>query len=82
MSKVPQIMIDIRLSNPGSVFMGCFSPYTGKRREKALEKEHEQLHKDGIRHINLEGSYDNAGNIDDDEDSELLEGRTNGFKHI
>lgn len=59
---VPEIIIDIRLSEPGE-YCGGFLPFRGEKRERALEKEHLQLHKDGVRHINLDGSYDKCGHL-------------------
>ncbi len=61
--KVPPIIVDIKLSVPGE-YCGGFSPYRGQKREKALEEEHLDLHKKKIRHINLDRSYDAAGNVD------------------
>ncbi len=57
MTNTPPRIIDIRLSEPGECFAGCFNPYRGEKRLKALEKEHISLHKGKISHQHLDGSY-------------------------
>lgn len=55
MKRVPPIIIDIGLSEPGE-WCGGFSPYQGEKRLKALEREHIRLHKEKVSHIHLDGS--------------------------
>jgi hypothetical protein len=58
--KEPPIIIDLGLSDYYDLFGGMFHRVSEKRRLVAIEREHQDLHRRMVRHIHLDGSYDDG----------------------